>query len=243
MRKAIMAAYWVAALFMISAVVRSLGYTFVESLFMASFFLPGMFLALYLHHRLAHDSSRKPLDMLYVCMAVVVLEILLTISAHSLVLWMRGAFQDMERWSDMPDILANPFFIVIVDTFFILVNGFLWSWLGRKFPEKEASVTFFSDRAKVKVSVSDILYVESNDTVTNVVLSGGERFRNRTSISRWSDILGDSFIRVHRSYLVRKEAIDEVTSDCVKMGRLTLPLSRSYKDDVKAFYQRKLLKG
>ena len=60
-----MAVYWVAALFMISAVVRSLGYTFVESLFMASFFLPGMFLALYLHHRMSLDASRKPTCLTY----------------------------------------------------------------------------------------------------------------------------------------------------------------------------------
>ena len=60
-----MAAYWCSALFIISAVVSSLGYTFVESLFMASFFLPGMFLALYLHHRISLDASRRPLDMVY----------------------------------------------------------------------------------------------------------------------------------------------------------------------------------
>lgn len=238
-----MASYWCAALFIISAVVSSLGYTFVESLFMASFFLPGMFSALYLHHRMAIDSSRKPLDMVYVGLAVIVLEILLTLSAHSVILWMRGAFQDLERWSDMPDILVNPFFIVIVDTFFILLNGFLWSWLERKFPDKEMSVTFFSDRSKVRVNVDDILYVESNDTVTNVVLAGGSRYRNKTSISRWEDILGEPFIRIHRSYLVRKDAIDDVMSDCVKLGQLSLPLSRSHRDNVRTFYQRKLLKG
>ena len=223
-----MAAYWCSALFIISAVVSSLGYTFVESLFMASFFLPGMFLALYLHHRISLDASRRPLDMVYVGLAVIVLEILLTLSAHSVVLWMRGAFQDLERWSDMPDILVNPFFIVIVDTFFILLNGFLWSWLGRKFPDKEVSVTFFSERSKVRVDVADILYVK--------------RFRNKTSISRWEDILGEPFIRVHRSYLVRKDAIDEVTSESVKLGQLSLPLSRSHRDNVRTFYQRKLLK-
>ena len=120
-----MAVYWIAALFMISAVVRSLGYTFVESLFMASFFLPGMFLALYLHHRMSLDASRKPLDMVYVGLAVIVLEILLTLSAHSVVLWMRGAFQDLERWSDMPDILVNPFFIVIQSVFHSYSGHFL----------------------------------------------------------------------------------------------------------------------
>ena len=67
-----MAVYWVAALFMISSVVKSLGYTFVESLFMASFFLPGMLLALYLHHRMRLDASRVPLDMVYVGLAVIV---------------------------------------------------------------------------------------------------------------------------------------------------------------------------
>ena len=238
-----MAAYWCAALFIISAVVSSLGYTFVESLFVASFFLPGMFLALYLYHRITLDSSRKSSDIVYVALAVIVLEILLTLSAHFVILWIRGAFQDLELWSDMPDILVNPFFIVIVDTFFILLNGFLWSWLGRKLPDREVSVTFFSDRAKVKVEVADILYVESNDTVTNIVLADGRRFRNKTSISRWEDILGEPFIRVHRSYLVRKDSIEEVTSDSVKLGQLSLPLSRSYRENVKTFYQRKLLKG
>ena len=82
------------------------------------------------------------------------------------------------------------------------------------------------------LALEEILYVESNDSVTTVMATGGRHFRNKTPISQWEAILGPHFIRIHRSYLVNRAAVTGVDVDILYVGDIQLPISRKYKDDV-----------
>lgn len=46
------------------------------------------------------------------------------------------------------------------------------------------------------------------------------------------------FIRIHRSYLVRKNAIIEVCNDKIIIGNEPLPVSRKYKANIKHISKR-----
>ena len=86
---------------------------------------------------------------------------------------------------------------------------------------------------KVTLDISEILYVESRDTEVWVYATDGRRFRNKTGITQWENLLGDDFIRVHRSYVVKKNAIASVANESVNLQDGTLiPVSRKYKDSV-----------
>ena len=74
--------------------------------------------------------------------------------------------------------------------------------------------------------------MESNDSTTTVVAAGGRRFRNITPISQWEAILKPHFLRIHRSYLVNKDAITRVDGDLLYVDDIELPISRKYKDTV-----------
>ena len=55
----------------------------------------------------------------------------------------------------------------------------------------------------------------------------------QTGISQWENLLGKDFIRVHRSYLVRKELIQETLYDSLTLADGTsIPVSRKYRDIV-----------
>lgn len=229
--------YWIISILLTASLAVCLGYTFPESLFMAAFFLPEAFFILYCYDRIRYDTERRIKGIVYMSMSFSVSSILFSSMAHFLILCMRGVQYDVDEWYQIPDILLNPVFIAIVDSFFAAGNCFLWIWLSRKFPEQGRTVTFVSDRHKYTVYVAEILYIESNDTLTTVVMNDGTYYRNRTSISHWENILGDSFIRIHRSYLVNRMSVVNVTSDSVYVGDAVLPLSRSYRDRVRRFFK------
>lgn len=233
MKKAILSTYWVVAVLLIAWVVQSLGYTFPEALFMAAFFLPGTFFALYIPRKVAtEDDRRRGRSLFYALMGTWLLELCLLLAAHGTVVAMRHAAGGHADFFDLPSLLAHPMFIAMVVVTFVAGNSLLLKWLRRKWPEEGSDISFTSERHKVTLKRTDILYVESNDTQTVVAAADGRRFRNKTPISQWADLLGDDFVRIHRSYVVRRSAVTEVLPDSVRLGQVELPVSRSYKKAV-----------
>jgi DNA-binding LytR/AlgR family response regulator len=99
-------------------------------------------------------------------------------------------------------------------------------------PKEESTIEFVSDRQKVSVPVSDILFVESRDREVFVHLSDGKACRNKTPITHWESILGQGFIRVHRAFLVNASHIGQSTQDTVVIDGNHIPVSRKYRDNL-----------
>ena len=130
----------------------------------------------------------------------------------------------------VPPMLINPAFLGIILTALSLGDYFWARWLGKRFKKKDRSITFFSERRSVTLPVAQIAYVESNDTEVRIVTLSGEGYRNRTGISQWENLLGDDFLRIHRSYLVNVDAASLTAPDTVTVGGTELPVSRKYKE-------------
>ena len=71
--------------------------------------------------------------------------------------------------------------------------------------------------------------------MTIVVATEDRHYRNKTPISQWESILGEDFIRIHRSFLVNKKAVSEIYTDSLLVGKTELPISRKYKDSVMTY--------
>ena len=84
----------------------------------------------------------------------------------------------------------------------------------------------------VTLNLADIVYIESNDTEVRIVTISGGSYRNKTGISQWENLLGDDFLRIHRSYLVNIKHITAADSDAVFIGNTNLLVSRKYKESV-----------
>lgn len=237
MQRLLVISYWVGSILLVSIVLTSLGYRFLEAVFVGTMFLPGALTAKYFFPKVDFKDRRTAIrNTVYIVLGILIAEVLLFLVAHYYIMNLRAEQQQM---NDIPQLLTNPAFIAIILTALATGSHFFEGWLERKHPASPAPITFTSERKPITLSIEEILYVESNDDVTTVVATGGRSFRNITPISRWEAILKPHFIRIHRSYLVNKAAITDIDVDILLIGETQLPISRKYKDEVLALNPRR----
>lgn len=237
MQRLLVISYWVVSVLLVSLVLTSLGYHFLEAVFVGTMFLPGALMAKYFFPKVDFKERRTAIrNTVYIVLGILIAEVLLFLVAHYYIMNLRAEQQQM---NDIPQLLTNPAFIAIILTALATGSHFFEAWLERKHPASPAPITFTSERKPITLSIEEILYVESNDDVTTVVATGGRSFRNITPISRWEAILKPHFIRIHRSYLVNKAAITDIDVDILLIGETQLPISRKYKDEVLALNPRR----
>lgn len=91
---------------------------------------------------------------------------------------------------------------------------------------------FRSDRKMVKVSLEEILYVESLKDYIKVV-TPTKSIITKQSISSLEELLpNDKFIRIHRSFIISLNKIESYTSEMVEVAHKEFPISRMYKHEV-----------
>ena len=218
--------YWILAVIIIAMILLSLGYPFALGLLMGSLFLPGTFLVKYLLPKIFKEKSKKKTaNTVFLFIAVAVLEFLLIISVH---IWISD-----QAYPSIAGVLVNPMFVAVVITLLCLGDWFMSKYLSSILPE-DKTITFISDRHKVSILPSEILYIESNDREVTIYATENRTYRNKTGISQWESILGDDFIRIHRSYIVNREAITSIDKDFICIGEIELPISRKYYKAVQA---------
>lgn len=108
--------------------------------------------------------------------------------------------------------------------------------------EKAAEATFFFipvDYKMVKVVFSDIVWIEGlKDYVKIHLRSEAHPLVTRMSMKTLEDQLPQtSFLRIHRSYIVCKDAITAVRKNSVFLGQHELPVGDHYKEAVDAYIQ------
>ena len=230
MKRLLVISYWVVSVLLIAVILTSLGYRFVEALFIGTMFLPGALASKYFLPKVEFKNRRAGVkNTIYIVLGILVAEIFLFLMTHYYVMIYRKNVIDRLV---PPDILTNPLFIALILTVLATGSYFFESWLNRKRPTPPAPITFTSFRKPVTLPREDILYVESNDDATTVVATDGRRFKNITPISQWEATLKPQFIRIHRSYLVNKAAVTGIDVDLLNLGDIQLPISRKYKDQV-----------
>ena len=219
--------YWTASVFLIALALMSLDYCFSDALFVSMSFVPGCLVLRFLLPYVSFSELKKGIiNLILVVAAVLLTDILLVIWCH---IMMNGFM--MSFHNGFPTILVNPAFISII--MLVLTGGdyVLSRFLKSHFQDESHPVTFTSDYKKVTLDISEILYVESRDTEVWVYATDDRRFRNKTGITQWENLLGEDFVRVHRSYVVKKSAIVSVANESVSLQDGTeIPVSRKYRD-------------
>ena len=217
-------AYWLAAIALLAAILTSLDYTLAQAILIGLAFCPC---ALALEFLM--PMAKKPMEKVYLSLAVMLCVFVLILILHYYV-W--ASYVQGMNPKDVAPMLINPAFLGLILTV-LSIGDYYWAkWLVKRFKPKNRTITFFSDRRSVTLPVSDIAYIESNDTEVRVVTVSGETHRNKTGISQWENLLGDGFLRIHRSYLVNTALMTVTSPDTVTVGDIQLPVSRKYKETV-----------
>lgn len=99
---------------------------------------------------------------------------------------------------------------------------------------RQRSVLLTTADGEIKVSLADILYVES-ENVYIIVHTVHGNYRMRMALAKFSEQLDDTFFKVHRSFIVSLKYIRKVTrTDVTMTNGETVPISRGLYDEVHA---------
>lgn len=225
--------YWLAAIFMTALLLTSLDYDLWEAILMGLSFLPAALALAFFLPRVERNSKGKQrvLDTIYIILGVMLMTFLMIFLWQWLIVMVIGQ-KGWTAWN-LPAMLGNPIFVAAVLAILAYGHYLLVRWLEKKFPA-ERPITFTSEYKKVSLRKEEILYVESHDSEVWIITRDGRQYRNRNGITQWENLLGASFLRIHRSYLVSMADAVMASPDTVSIGDQTIPVSRKYKDSVKA---------
>ena len=140
---------------------------------------------------------------------------------------------------DAVDFLLKP---IGFDRFLKAVNKIFQLNLQSNLPElekpensKESAQPFLyfrSDRKMVKVLFNDILYIEGLRDYIKIFTTTKTIVTKHLLASLQEMLPADTFLRIHRSYIVSINKIDSYRSDIIEIAKKELPIGRLYKHDV-----------
>jgi DNA-binding LytR/AlgR family response regulator len=91
---------------------------------------------------------------------------------------------------------------------------------------------FRSDRKMVKVLFNDILYIEGLRDYIKIFTTTKTIITKHLLASLQEMLPADTFLRIHRSYIVSINKIDSYNADTIEVAKKELPVGRLYKHDV-----------
>ena len=77
--------------------------------------------------------------------------------------------------------------------------------------DKSKHITIISNRKKLLIDVTAILYVIITNKVAEIHISNGKTYETRMTISQFEKMFGGDFIKINRGCLVSVIAIHEIT--------------------------------
>ena len=85
-------------------------------------------------------------------------------------------------------------------------------------------------KKKVKISFSEIVYIESQREYIKIVTTKKE-FLSKMGTQEIEELLPtNQFKRIHRSFIVSVEKIESYTVESVEVNGVSIPVGRQYKD-------------
>lgn len=231
MRTVLRIAYWPVAVTILAGILKSLDYTLAQAVLIGLIFCPC---ALALEFWM--PKARKSIDKVYLSLAVMSTVILLIVILHYGVWTSLTEIGFYPGQKDIPPMLINPAFLGVMLTTLSFGDYFWARWIGKRLKAKDRTITFISDRKSITISLHEIAYIESKDTEVSIITLAGDVFRNKTGIGQWENLLGEDFLRIHRSYLVNVNSARLVSPDTLSVGNTELPVSRKYKESVQLIF-------
>jgi two-component system, LytTR family, response regulator len=92
-------------------------------------------------------------------------------------------------------------------------------------------IQIISQRKPIRIFHSDITYIESNSDFIKVY-SNAQEIISKEKISNIEKKLPDSFLRIHRSFIVNKDKISRFDYNTVEINGIELNIGRTYKKQV-----------
>jgi len=99
--------------------------------------------------------------------------------------------------------------------------------------EPQESLFVQADRKMIKINLAEVRFIESLSDYIKIYLKDKVIVTRETLSKIETRLPHNDFLRVHRSFIVSKNRINSYTSEFVEIDKHQIPISRSYKDEVK----------
>ncbi|WP_420379060.1 LytR/AlgR family response regulator transcription factor [Gilvibacter sp.] len=98
--------------------------------------------------------------------------------------------------------------------------------------DKREFIFVRADRKMIKVALSEIKYVESIQDYLKIHTANKSLVTRETMAQLQQQLPEREFLRCHRSFLVNLRHIDSYTHEQITIKRKSIPISRSYKEQI-----------
>ena len=93
---------------------------------------------------------------------------------------------------------------------------------------QSGSIYVYANKKNIKVYFDEILYLESIKDYVRIYTTG-KNIITKDTISKYEMLLPNSFMRIHRSFIVNSAKITAFTSHDIEIDEKELPIGTSYK--------------
>ena len=104
---------------------------------------------------------------------------------------------------------------------------------------KPSFVFLKADKKIHKVDLDTIYYIEAIGDYMKVVTSSGQLIINETMKKLQEDLPPDSFIRVHKSFIISRSKIKFIEGNYVQVEDKSIPIGASYRNEVLTIIDKK----
>ena len=126
--------------------------------------------------------------------------------------------------------------VVLINSTVVVIGSFkifkLWQQqqATNKAQSRETSpiIEMKADKRTYRLRTSDILYLESLGNYVTYHLKD-RRLISYTSLNECASRLPESFMRIHKSYIVNRENITSYNSEDIEVGEKRLPIGRAFR--------------
>ncbi|MBS2213616.1 LytTR family transcriptional regulator [Carboxylicivirga mesophila] len=130
------------------------------------------------------------------------------------------------------------YLLVFIGTFFLMMNQIsenrtmIEGLLAEQEKMKKSFLEIMSNRKLAKIPYDEIVYIESLSDYIRVITTSNEVV-SKEKISRLAERLPDTFLRIHRSFIINTDRLKEHSLDEVLVDDVRLNIGRSYRKVVK----------
>ncbi|MCW3093572.1 MAG: chemotaxis protein CheY [Ferruginibacter sp.] len=132
---------------------------------------------------------------------------------------------------NVTDYLLKPFdferFLVAVTK---VRTGEREKHISHESQEKKDFIFLNVQKKKVKISFSEIVYIESQREYIKIVTMKNEYISKMSTHEIEGLLPAKIFKRIHRSYIISVSKIDSYTAEMVEVNGISIPIGRGYRD-------------
>jgi len=173
------------------------------------------------------------------CTAVVSLYLEMLVLVFSFVFMLNLNYKKLSPGASQTKLLAAVLYLMVfIWSFFLMMRQIrenqqtIEKLLSEKEKMKKSFLEVMSNRKTVKIPYDEIVYVESMADYIRII-TVQEKIVSKEKISHLSSRLPDTFLRIHRSFIINTERIKERSLNEVLVDDVRLNIGKSYRKEVK----------